>query len=130
MHPIGVNALARFFFRPAGRIARREYALGVGLILSVNLAVFSFLAGRGVPEPGLVFFLTVLAVPFFVAQLVLVAKRCHDIGLPGSYLLLLFVPVLGLAWFVALGILPGNPGPNAYGPAPRFAAAPGGGPAP
>ena len=60
MHPVGVNALARFFFRPAGRIARREYVLGVGLILSVNLAVFSFLLGRGEPPPGLVFFLAVL----------------------------------------------------------------------
>lgn len=121
MHPVGVNALARFFFRPAGRIARREYALGVGLILAVNVAIYSFLLARGEPAPLLIFFLTVLAIPFLVAQLVLVAKRCHDIGLPGSYLLLLFVPVLGLAWFLALAVLPGNPGPNAYGPAPRFA---------
>ena len=121
MHPVGVHALARFFFRPAGRIARREYALGIGLILSVNAAAFAFLLGRGEPEPLLVFFLTVLAIPFFVAQLVLVAKRCHDIGLPGSYLLLLFVPVLGLAWFLALAVLPGNAGHNAYGPAPSFA---------
>jgi uncharacterized membrane protein YhaH (DUF805 family) len=123
MHPVGINVLARFFFRPAGRIARREYALGVGLILALNAAVFVFLLGRGEPAPGVVFFLTVLAIPFFVAQLVLVAKRCHDIGLPGSYLLLLFVPVLGLAWLVALAVLPGNPGPNAYGPAPRFVSA-------
>jgi uncharacterized membrane protein YhaH (DUF805 family) len=122
MHPVGVNALLRFFFRPAGRIARREYAIGIGVILSVNVAVFSYLLGHGEPPPFMVLFLTILAIPFFVAQLVLVAKRCHDIGLPGSYLLLLFVPVLGLAWFVALGFLPGNPGPNAYGPAPRFAA--------
>lgn len=125
MHPVGVNALARFFFRPAGRIARREYALGVGLILSVNVAAFSFLVGGGEPEPGTLFLLTVLAIPFFVAQLVLVAKRCHDIGLPGSYVLLLFVPIVGLAWFVALAFLPGNPGPNVYGPAPRFADVPG-----
>lgn len=121
MHPVGVNALARFFFRPAGRIARREYALGIGLILAVNVAVFSFLVGRGEPEPVSVVLLTVLATPFFVAQLVLVAKRCHDIGLPGSYVLLLFVPIVGLAWFLALAFLPGNPGPNVYGPAPRFA---------
>jgi uncharacterized membrane protein YhaH (DUF805 family) len=123
MHPVGVNALARFFFRPAGRIARGEYALGVGLVVAVNLAIFTFLAARDAIAPPVLLLVLLLCLPLLVAQLVLVAKRCHDIGLPGSYLLLLFVPVLGLAWLVALGVLPGNPGPNAYGPAPRFAAA-------
>ena len=121
MHPVGVNTLARFFFRPAGRIARREYALGVGLVVAVNLAVFTFLTARDALAPPVLLMVLLLCLPLLVAQLVLVAKRCHDIGLPGSYLLLLFVPVLGLAWLVALGVLPGNPGANAYGPAPRFA---------
>ena len=121
MNPVGVSTLATFFFRPAGRIARREYALGVGLIVAVNLAVFAYLVARDALAPPLLVIVAVLGLPLFVAQLVLVAKRCHDIGLPGSYVLLLFVPVLGLAWLVALAVIPGNPGPNAYGGAPRFA---------
>ena len=88
----------------------------------MNLAVFAFLVARDALSPPLLVLLAMLGLPLFVAQLVLVAKRCHDIGLPGSYVLLLFVPVLGLAWLVALAIIPGNPGPNAYGAAPRFAA--------
>ena len=47
MHPVGVNALARFFFRPAGRIDRREYALGFGLILALSLALMSVFLSRG-----------------------------------------------------------------------------------
>lgn len=120
MQPVGVNALVQFFFRPDGRIARREFVLGVGLIVAVNLAAFTWLFARDPVAPSLLLFVSIASIPFFVAQLVLVAKRCHDIGLPGSYVLLLFVPILGFAWLAALAIVPGNPGPNAYGPAPRF----------
>jgi uncharacterized membrane protein YhaH (DUF805 family) len=28
-------------------------------------------------------------------MMVIVAKRCHDIGLPGTFLLRLFVPIVG-----------------------------------
>jgi uncharacterized membrane protein YhaH (DUF805 family) len=122
MNPVGVSALATFFFRPAGRIARREYALGVGLIVAVNLAVFTFLVARDALAPPVLIVVAALGLPVLVAQLVLVAKRCHDIALPGSFVLLVFVPLLGFAWLVALAIIPGTPGPNAYGPAPRFAA--------
>lgn len=65
-----------------------------------------------------------LWLPFFAAQLVLSAG--HDIGPPGSYALLP-VLVLGPARLAVLVIIPGNPGPNAYGPAPRLAAGPVGG---
>ena len=85
--------------------------------MAVNLAVFAFLVARDALAPPVLVLVAVLGLPLFVAQLVLVAKRCHDIGLPGSYVLLLFVPVLGFAWLVALAVMPGNPGPNAYGAA-------------
>jgi len=122
MSPVGVSTLATFFFRPAGRIARREYALGVGLIVALNLAVLAYLFARDALAPAVLILVAAAGLPLLVAQLVLVAKRCHDIGLPGSYVLLLFVPLLGIAWLVALAIIPGNAGPNAYGAAPRFAA--------
>jgi uncharacterized membrane protein YhaH (DUF805 family) len=120
MRAVGVSALTHFFFRPVGRIARREYALGAGVILSVSLAALSLLAARPGIATAFLLLLVVAGVAFLVAQLVLVAKRCHDIGLPGSYVLLLFVPLVGIAWLAALAIIPGTPGTNAYGPAPRF----------
>lgn len=124
MQPVGVDTFLRFFFRPAGRICRQEFALGIALILAVDVVILTLLFRGAAPEPGPVLLLAVLSIPIVVAQLVLVAKRCHDIGLPGVYLLLLFVPILGLAWLVALFVIPGNAGPNAYGPPPRFEAAP------
>jgi uncharacterized membrane protein YhaH (DUF805 family) len=124
MNPVGVDTLASFFFRPAGRIARREYVLGIGLVMVLNVAGFMVVLSDNAPDL-IVIAIAMMWLSFLVAQLVLVAKRCHDIGLPGIYLVLVFVPILGLAWLVALAVIPGNPGLNAYGPAPRFAAEPG-----
>jgi len=121
MNPAGVDAFASFYFKPAGRIARREYVLGLGLILALSFAGVSRLLAGDAPIVVVVA-MSLLWFPFLVAELVLVAKRCHDIGLPGIYLVLVFVPILGLAWLAALAVIPGTAGPNAYGPAPRFTA--------
>ena len=62
----------------------------------------------------------VSAFPSTLAQFVLAAKRCHDLALSGAMTLLLLVPVVGLLWLVALGVVAGDRGPNLYGPPPRF----------
>jgi len=59
-----------------------------------------------------------IGLPLFVAELVVVAKRCHDVGLPGLFVVLLFVPLLGLGWLLLLAGMPGSPGLNAYGAPP------------
>jgi len=111
-----------FFFRPQGRISRREYLLGTVFILFVNVALLFFLVGHSPAEPGPAFvFLALFAgLPLTIAQLVLASKRAHDFGLPGIFVLLLIVPFVGFCWLLALLFWPGNPGPNAYGPPPRF----------
>lgn len=48
-------------------------------------------------------------------------KRWHDRGKSGTWTLLNFVPYLGTLWVpIELGLLPGTPGPNAFGPVPAF----------
>lgn len=120
MQPVNVDEVFRFFFRPQGRITRIEYFLGVAFILSICCAVLSFLWPRAELAGGLLMVTTFLGLPLTIAQLVLVAKRCHDIGLPGTFMLLLLVPFLGFGWLVFLALMPGSSGPNAYGPAPAF----------
>ena len=55
-----------------------------------------------------------------VALLMLVAKRCHDMGLPGSFLVVLLVPGIQIVWLAALFLVPGSAGPNPYGLKPIF----------
>ncbi|WP_300302223.1 DUF805 domain-containing protein [Ferrovibrio sp.] len=62
---------------------------------------------------------------FYAIQLVLIAvgvllaaQRCHDTDRSGWKALFILVPILGLAFWIALFFFPGTPGPNRYGPDP------------
>ena len=49
-------------------------------------------------------------------------KRYHDRDKSGWWILILFIPIIGLIWYIVeLGFLPGTPGPNRYGPDPLAA---------
>jgi uncharacterized membrane protein YhaH (DUF805 family) len=120
MTPAGLDQILSFFFRPQGRISRHEFGLGTLFILFLDLAMLVFLARRGTPQPALILAMLALGLPLTIAQFVLVAKRCHDLNLPGSFVLLLVVPAFNAVWLLMLAVLPGNPAPNAYGPPPRF----------
>jgi uncharacterized membrane protein YhaH (DUF805 family) len=120
MRPVTANDLITFFFRPIGRIGRTEYALGIGTLLSIELAVVTFVLGRDEVDPGAAFLLVAVGLPIVVAELVIVAKRCHDVGLPGLFVVLIFVPVLGVGWLLLLAGMPGSPGLNPYGAPPVF----------
>lgn len=119
MRPAGIEQVLRFFFRVQGRIGQMEYGLGVGFIYAIYFAILTFVFTHDL-SPDTALFLLFLTVPLLVALAVLMAKRCHDIGLPGSFFLLFLVPLAGFVWLIALGFLPGNPGDNAYGPPPEF----------
>ena len=112
--------LIAFFFKPDGRIGRTEYLLGVGFIWSAGFAVISLLVTESGPVPGLVLIAGAIALVLTIGQFVLVAKRSHDLGLPGIFVLLLFVPVIGIGWLLLLAAMPGNQRTNAYGPPPAF----------
>jgi len=120
MTPAGLDQILSFFFRPQGRISRREFGLGTLFILLFDSAILVLLVGRGTPHPALILAMLALGLPLTIAQFVLVAKRCHDLNLPGSFVLLLVVPAFNAVWLLMLAVLPGNPAPNAYGPPPRF----------
>jgi uncharacterized membrane protein YhaH (DUF805 family) len=118
MHPATASDLLVFFFRPVGRIGRAEYALAIGMIVAIELAALAYFYGHDEIDPGIAFLIAVIGLPLFVAELVVVAKRCHDVGLPGLFVVLLFVPLLGIGWLLLLAGMPGSPGLNVYGAPP------------
>jgi uncharacterized membrane protein YhaH (DUF805 family) len=120
MASAGFQDLLTFFFRAQGRIGRAEYGLGIAFIYAINFAILSFVIVHTDGEPGALVLATIAAIPLTIAFLVIVVKRCHDLGLPGTFVLLLFVPIVNLFWIVALLFVPGNAAPNLYGPPPLF----------
>jgi uncharacterized membrane protein YhaH (DUF805 family) len=121
MRPASTEQILRFFFRANGRISRQEYALGLIFLQAINLALLTVILTTDDMTPEELLPIVVVSLPLTIALVVIMAKRCHDIGLPGSFFLLALVPVAGLFWPIALAFLPGNPGVNAYGPPPAFA---------
>lgn len=115
----------------SGRARRAElwwfalFTFGVSLVLGlVDGALFGM--GRGMGggfQPlGTLFSLAVL-----LPSLAVGARRLHDIGRSGWWLLIGLIPIIGVLVLIWWYIQPGEAGPNQYGPDP-LAAAPGGTP--
>jgi len=109
-----------FFFGISGRIARLPYFLCIAFLNCVTAVVF----WQGVPgiEAGtpseawsLVF--TVYMLIAFWVYVVTTVKRLHDVNVTGWAALTLIVPIVGIVAVLALLVIPGTPGPNAYGDA-------------
>jgi len=120
MKPAGLAEIAEFFFRARGRIGRQEYLLGLGFIYAVNAALLSFALHQADPDLALGLVIMLTTFPSTVGVFMVTAKRCHDMGLSGAFVLVLVVPLFGLICMAILAIAAGNPGPNPYGPPPRF----------
>jgi uncharacterized membrane protein YhaH (DUF805 family) len=110
------------FFRFSGRVSRAAYFLA-GLLLAI---VQAFLLYRFtlVPEESAasqgwaVAFWLVMGLAIW-ANVALSVKRLHDIGKPGIIAAVLFIPVISIIAFIALCLIPGDPGPNQYGRRPN-----------
>ena len=63
----------------------------------------------------------IVSIVMTILGLAVLAQRCHDIGWPGWLALIVLVPYLGVAFWLALFFIPGTRGPNRYGPDPREA---------
>ena len=120
-----------------GRIGRGRFWLGVLLVILMSIAFGIIGSVLGIPidtgrglvaeEIGAAGALYLLAAFLAVAyaQLAVYAKRFHDRGKSAWWVLIAFVPLIGFFWIlIELGMLPGDPGPNAYGPPELGAAVP------
>jgi uncharacterized membrane protein YhaH (DUF805 family) len=105
-----------------GRLNRQAY---IGRILLVYVTLYGsallmhpmFRASRHTRGSGGLLFLVVLGV-CAVAGISFKARRLHDLGKSGWYVLLTFVPLVSLALELFLWLKKGTEGPNAYGPDP------------
>jgi uncharacterized membrane protein YhaH (DUF805 family) len=58
----------------------------------------------------------ILGLVFLWPSVAVAVKRYHDRDKSGWWILILFIPIIGLVWYIVeLGFLPGTPGPNRFG---------------
>jgi len=108
-----------------GRISRSQFCLGVILIVGAPFlleAILSALMKHPVfftyPVLGLIILYLILVLTFLPILFGLCARRCHDIGIPGSSVLLLFFPFINFILALYLLLMPGQRRVNSYGPVP------------
>jgi uncharacterized membrane protein YhaH (DUF805 family) len=113
------NQILWLFFGFSGRLSRAAYFLAgmMMMIIVVFIAYRIMLAQESSGSGGAWETLfSVALIASLWAQAALGAKRFHDIGKPGLFAALLFVPFLNFIAFVTLCLLPGTKGANSYGP--------------
>jgi len=109
--------LRRLLFSFRGRIARRTFwRYGVFGVMLVQFLSYAFLEIAGVAE-GLADTLGTLLIAW--PSMALTAKRWHDRNKSAWWLLMVIIPVIGLAWtLIECGLLRGSAGENRYGAVP------------
>jgi uncharacterized membrane protein YhaH (DUF805 family) len=96
-----------------GRARRQEYWMYTlfYLIIYIVLMVVDGMIGMPVLS-GL------LALGLLVPSIAVTIRRLHDTGRPGWWLLIGFIPLVGLVLIYFL-VIDGQPGENQYGPNPK-----------
>lgn len=111
-----------FLFKIDGRIGRRDLWLRFILpYLAINFVLASIDVAAGGFEPGAT--IGTLSGIFFALSvwpsIAVNVKRLHDRDSSGWMLLITLIPVLGHLWLlIYVGLMPGTPGPNRFGPPP------------
>jgi uncharacterized membrane protein YhaH (DUF805 family) len=104
-----------------GRAHRQEYWMYflISLIISIVLSVIDTAAGLTKAMGGVSPLSTLYGLAVFIPGLAVGARRLHDTGRSGLWLLIAFVPCIGaillLIWFATEG----ESGSNDYGPSPK-----------
>jgi uncharacterized membrane protein YhaH (DUF805 family) len=99
-----------------GRISRQVFWLSC--LLSIALMSIAFTPYRGgLPTEPDLYFLLLAAVGLWM-EVALVMKRLHDRGLSGFFAFLLLLPLVNIGVILFVGLMPGDPGPNRFGPHP------------
>jgi uncharacterized membrane protein YhaH (DUF805 family) len=107
----------------SGRARRKEYWFYVlwFVIISIGLAIIDAVLGLRVGDAGVLQALYALAL--LIPSLAVGARRLHDIGRTGWWLLIWLIPLIGWIVLLVFFFTDSQPGDNEYGPSPKAAGA-------
>ncbi len=104
-----------------GRARRKEfwmfYAMSMAVIIAISI-VFGILASV-LDMPILMTLGSLVSLALFIPILGAMARRLHDTGKSGWFMLVSFIPLIGGIWLLYLLILEGTMGDNEYGADPK-----------
>lgn len=109
-----VNCIKGHYADFEGRARRTEYWMFV--LVNVIIAIVIALIGRIIHLPVIS---TLYSLAVLVPGIAVGARRLHDTDRTAWWLLISLVPLIGWIWIIILLAIPGDQGPNQYGPDPK-----------
>jgi uncharacterized membrane protein YhaH (DUF805 family) len=108
------------FLNFQGRLNRQPFWIATLVLWLLSMgATFVTSILFGSQSAVTTFVQAVVALVLLIPSLAVAVKRYHDRDKSGWWILIVFIPIIGLIWYIVeLGFLPGTPGPNRYGPDP------------
>ena len=117
-----IKVLKENYVNCEGRARRYEFWMFVLFEFIVGVVV-GFIVGlliRLLGIQSLVFLIYVPDLVFLCPSFSLVVRRLHDIGKPGIYVLLAFIPLVGGIILLIFMCTDSVPETNEYGPSPKY----------
>lgn len=109
-----LSAIKDHFFDFEGRAGRKSF----WIFVVVN-CIISFILGYIPPKVhGMSILSIIYSLGILLPSLGLAARRLHDIGKSGWFILVNLIPFIGSIWFLVLCAKQGDPNENVYGPVP------------
>ena len=105
----------------SGRARRKEYWMFVlfNIIFGIAAVILDNVLGTAIKDLGYGLFYFLYALAVLIPSLAVGARRLHDVGKSGWFLLIALIPIIGAIWLLVLLCTGGNAGENEYGPNPK-----------
>ena len=105
----------------SGRARRKEYWMFFlfNIIFSIVLTVIDTMTGTVNPMYGLGLLGALYTLAVLIPGIAVGVRRLHDTDRSGLWLLIGFVPLIGVIVLLVFFCLDGTPGENRYGPNPK-----------
>lgn len=114
-----INVLKQYF-NFEGRARRKEFWMFVlcnAIVVAIIGAIDSAIGVKIANSIGILTLIYELGI--LLPSLGVCARRLHDVGKSGWFMLITLIPLIGAIWLIVLLAKDGNPGSNEYGPNPK-----------
>ena len=113
-----IEVITQKYAKFDGRARRQEFwhFYLANIAVSIVLGILS-----RIPIIGFIIALVagLFSLAIIIPTIALGIRRMHDLGKPGVWLCVVFIPLVGAIWYLILAATEGQRGDNAYGPDPK-----------
>ncbi len=120
-----IQAITKKFADFSSRSRRTEYWMFVLFSFVIYIALGIILSLIGSVDPtGMIaslgfILMTIVQIALLIPSLAVTVRRLHDTGRSGWWILISFLPVIGVIILIVFMVLDSQPGDNNWGPNPK-----------